>query len=321
MSDLIGPAAISNDLTAAIANEYHFAGGSAFREYLRAIEVAVDTLELREKDKVMLSPLAPAAYGKVLLSRGIIPVLADVRESDACLDTELAMEKAREDIKAIFIHAPAGQVPDMKPFYELGIPVIIDIGEALGARESDSLLGHKADLIILPMETDSIATTGGGTLVLAHTQKHLKALQSITAALTPDTRLPDLNASLGIIQWQELASSLESRNTIRSTFEQSLKKGQHRTLMNPKPELVQSAPYSFPAVLGGGMNEVRRYAGKNGVETLPAFSRRIIEMLPEAAEQCPRAQSLMLSTILFPLYPTLGSKNIQLIMKVLSTLP
>ena len=66
------------------------------------------------------------------------------------------------------------------------------------------------------------------------------------------------------------------------------------------------------------MNDVRKYARKKGVETLPAFAGR---MDTEADIGCPCAKKLLMSTLLFPLYPTLGKKNVQLVSKVLSTLP
>ena len=68
---------------------------------------------------------------------------------------------------------------------------------------------------------------------------------------------------------------------------------------------------SGTAVLAG-------FARKKGVETLPAFAGR---MDAEADVDCPRAKSLFMSTLLFPLYPTLGKKNVNLAAKVLSTLP
>ncbi len=53
-----------------------------------------------------------------------------------------------------------------------------------------------------------------------------------------------------------------------------------------------------------------------------AFKNSVAEYLPdEEQEQFINASSLLLRTVLFPLYPRLGAKNVANIAKVLATLP
>lgn len=322
VTDVIGPAALSEDLVAVACADYAQEGGQALREYVRAAELTVAALGLEDGDKVILSPLAPMVYVRAFERFGIVPLFADVRDEDACLDPVsagkiLETEKAR----AIFVHAPLGRIPDLNALREFELPLVVDVGEALGARDAEGALGSGAAYLVLPMEPEGIATSGGGTLVLAADKASLKALNEVSDALTSDTFLPDLNASLGIVQWREYPQFLESRDIIVDAFVQALMKGRHRTLANPEGEEARSVAYSFPVVLSSPMNEVRRYARKKGIDTEPAFTGRALEAMPEAEEQCPVAKSLMMSVLLFPLYPALGKKNVQHIVKVLSTLP
>jgi dTDP-4-amino-4,6-dideoxygalactose transaminase len=224
------------------------------------------------------------------------------------------------DIKALFVHAPLGRVPDMKALIETGLPLVTDIGQALGATDGVSALGSMGLYVILPMEPDSIATSGGGTLVLAGDKAALTALDSAAENLTSDAFLPDLNASLGLVQWREYPRMLEARDIIADAYRRALMKGRHRTLAEAEGD-ARSVPWSFPVVLSSGMAEVRKYARNKGIETMPAFHGCLMENFPEAGESCPKARALMMSTLLFPLYPTLGKQNVQLIVKVLSTLP
>lgn len=342
VTDVIGPAALSEDLVATACGEYDMEGGRALREYVRAIELTIGALGLEEGDRVLLSPLAPAAYLHAFGNRGLEPVFADVRDEDACIDPESAaavlgrslpdagddqVPEAREsdepvaDIKALFVHVPLGRVADLSGLAGFGLPVVADIGESLGARDSDGALGRGASYLLLPMEPEGIATSGGGTLLLAADKSRLKALNEAGDSLAHDAYLPDLNASLGIVQWREYPGFLESRDMVFELFLQALRKGKHRTLAGPESDDARAVPYSFPVVLSSPMNEVIRYARKKGVETQAAFSGRAISVRPELEEQCPVARSLMMSVLLFPLYPTLGKKNVQQIVKVLSTLP
>ncbi|RKX91283.1 MAG: hypothetical protein DRZ90_15240 [Spirochaetes bacterium] len=321
ITDVIGPAVLADDLVATAAGELGFEGGGAVREYTRAIGLTIQALGLVKGDKAILSPLAPSAYHRAFQERGIQPVFADVKEADGCLNPTDVEQKISGDIKALFVHAPLGRIPDMKAFTGFSLPLVGDIGEALGARNTQGeTLGSSCRFTLLPMEPNGIATAGGGTLILARDKTALSALTAAAEPLTPDAFLPDLNASLGLVQWREFPHALEARDIIAEVYRAALLQGRHRTLSEPEEE-GRGIPFSFPVVLSSGMNEVRKYARKKGVETLPAFYTGVMEGYPEAGEQCPAAKSLMMSTLLFPLYPTLGKKNVQLIAKVLSTLP
>lgn len=324
VTDVIGPAAIADDLVAAIAGELGHEGGCALREYVRAIDLVIQALGLRPSDRVVISPLAPAAYRHAFVSRGLIPVFADVREEDACIDpssVQRILDEGQEIVvRALFVHAPLGRIPDMDALEAFGIPLVVDIGEALGATDGKASIGIRGQYVLLPMETDGIATSGGGTLVFAKEKSALTALDAAAGLLTPDAFLPDLNASLGLVQWREYPHALEARDSIAEAYRQALMKGRHRTFPDGGDD-ARSVAFSFPVVLSSSMNEVIKYARKKGIETLPAFFGRMMEGYPDVEVDCPKARLLSLCTLLFPLYPTLGKQNVQLIAKVLSTLP
>ena len=322
VTDEIGPASLSEDLVAVACAEYNQEGGRALREYVRAVELTISALGLTDGDAAILSPLAPAAYVRAFQRFGIRPVFADVREEDACPDIEaLTAALSEPDVKALFIHAPLGRVPDLRVLDDCALPLVVDVGEALGARSAEGPLGAGADYLLLPMESEAIATSGGGTLILAGDKAALKALNAAAEQLSADAFLPDLNASLGIVQWREYPQFLENRDMLFELYNQALMKGRHRTLAPPLSEEARAVPFSFPVVLSSPMNEVRRYARKKGIDVQPAFTGRAMEAVPGTEDSCPVAKSLMMSVLLFPLYPALGKKNVQHIVKVLSTLP
>ena len=177
VTDIIGPAAISEDLVAVAAADFNLEGGVAMREYARSIEMIIRAMGLERGDKAVLSPLAPAAYHLVFRVMGIEPVYADVREEDACLNPESVAERADEHTKAVFVHAPLGRVPAFSELAELGLPLIIDAGEALGARFEGAEIGSFGKYVLLPMEPEGIATAGGGSLVLASDKEALSRLK------------------------------------------------------------------------------------------------------------------------------------------------
>jgi len=318
VTDEIGPSALADKLTEVVSNYFNLPGGLALREYSRAVWLSMNALKLKEGDEAIISPLAPLTYLEAIVSQGIRPIFVDVNENDACLNPFLVAEKMNPAVKVIFVHAPLGRVPpDLSQF---GIPIVLDLSEALGIADSRGIPIAGGTYIILSMEPRAIATCGGGALILAHDETSLTQLKVAARSLGEDSLLPDLNASLGLVQWEELPLALESRDEIYRIFSKSLDKGRHGVL-SVADENSRAVAFSFPVTLSTAVREVNSYARKMGVETRGAFLDAIIEAYPEVQKHCPKAKKLAMSTILFPLYPTLGKKNVQLISRLLSTLP
>jgi len=318
ITDEIGPSTLSNRLTRLASSYLNLQGGLALREYSRAILLSMNSLKLKGGDEVIISPLAPLAYLKNIVLEGIKPIFVDIDEENACLDPYLVTKKMNNSVKAIFVHAPLGCIPpDLSQF---GIPLVLDLSEAVGVIDSNGSPIAKGTYTVLSMETNAIATCGGGALILARDEVSLTELKNAAEFLGEDSFLADLNASLGLVQWEELPNALEIRSKIRRIFVESLRKGHHGTLCT-SAEYSRAVAFSFPVVLSSDVKGVIRYARKMGVETRRAFFNTIIEADSEAQNHCPKAKKLSMRTILFPLYPSLGKKDIQLISKLLSTLP
>ena len=318
VTDKIGPSALADKLTEIVSNYFKLRGGLALREYTRSIWLSINALKLKEDDEVIISPLAPLIYLEAITSQGIKPIFVDVNEKDACLDSSLVAEKMTTAVKAIFLHAPLGRIPpDLNQFE---IPIILDLSEAIGIADSRGMPIARGTYIIVAMEPRAIVTCGGGALILACDEPSLIRLNNAAKSLNEDSFLSDLNASLGLVQWEELPSALEIRDKIHRIFFESLRKGRHNTL-SIVDESFRAVAFSFPVILSTAVREVSNYVRGKGVETRRAFLDTIIEEYPEAQDHCPKAKKLAMNTVLFPLYPTLGKKNVQLISKVLSTLP
>jgi len=133
------------------------------------------------------------------------------------------------------------------------------------------------------------------------------------------SQLADMNAALGISQLAALERFVLARREIAQVFAQSLLRCRHSPLVQKLD--AENVLSSFPVVLADGMKEARAYAMKKGVEAVPAFSDTIAAVDEPLAEACPRARSLMLRCLLFPLYPMLAKRDVEIISKVLATLP
>ncbi|MDC7220856.1 MAG: DegT/DnrJ/EryC1/StrS family aminotransferase [Spirochaetales bacterium] len=318
VSDQIGPSALADDLIATISSELGTHGGCALREFPRALSLLLDTLELQRGDKVILSPLAPQAYSRVFAEKGIVPLYADVTEEKGAMDPEKIVPLMEEEPKAIFAVHTMGFIQPMEELGRFGLPLIEDISQSLGAQLKEEEAGSWGQYVLLGMESHHIITSGGGALLLGRSEEETGLLDEKCSELCVESFLPDMNGSLGLVQWSQLEGFLEKRRQLAELFNRSSSRGRHSSFRPEEGE--EPSWYAYPLYLKDSMKEIRQYARKKGVETAMAFGGTCIDFM-EDRSLCPVASRLAMGTLLFPLYPMMGQKNGELISRVLTTLP
>ncbi len=320
VSDKVGPGDLSNELAKLISKQFELAGGFTFSSYYIAISIALDILNIKQDDQVLISALSPSVYLDVFKEKRIKSIIIDVDPDSGIILKEEIQKNINENPKALIIHNALGFIPDMEAVLQFDIPVIEDISHSLGGRLREKYCGGFGDLCIISLDIENIITAGQGGLVLAKDRKYVKDIKGLSSI--EKLFLSDFNASLAIAQFKQLNSFIDMRKELYDLFSGQLMQSRHKTLMEPIQN-AENIPFSFPVLLETGMNEVIQYAAKKNINTYEAFADSIIKrMLDDNINaECPNAKALMLRCILFPLYPMLGKKNAEIICKVLVSLP
>jgi len=319
VSDHIGPGTLSDRLVKDVCEYLGIDGGIALREYHRSIKIALRAAGLERGKRVVLSPLCPAAYLEVLREMEVEPFFVDVEADTGCLSASQLDRLEGEEIGAIIAYSNLGFAPDLEALAEFGVPIIEDISQGLGGNTGKGSLGSYGAFVILSLEPEGIVTSGGGVLVLGHGKKETSLLKKLVEGYNAELLLPDFNAALGITQIKSVEKFIERRKEIAQIYVRAVMQSRHKTLAQ-KGE-GENVFFSFPVLLDSGMKDVQAYARKKGIDTVPAYLRTILGILPEEEKKWPIANSLFLRCLLFPLYPTLSKTSIQQIEKVLTTLP
>jgi perosamine synthetase len=319
VSDQLGPGEVSRDLVARASQLLGMAGGAALCSTYLALSAALESLGLSPSDGVIVPALAPALYMRVIRDRGLRPLVADVEAESGGIDVQEATRLSQVGARAIVVSHGLGIVSDVEALRATGLPVIEDASQGLGGKMGERPCGGAADLCLLSLEPSHIVTCGGGALLLAKGKQAASAVRRIVEGSPLYAQMADMNAALGISQLAALDRFVLARRELAQLFRQSLMRSRHATLVQ-KVE-AENVLSSFPVVLADGMKEARAYALKRGVETAPAYADCVASVDEEAAQACPRARSLMLRCLLFPLYPMLAKRDVEAVSKVLATLP
>ncbi|WP_319417279.1 DegT/DnrJ/EryC1/StrS family aminotransferase [Marispirochaeta aestuarii] len=317
VSDEIGPGSLAEQFSKELSRYLNKKLGLALRSPTEALGLALRSLDLPQGASVAVSALSPLYYLDALENLGLQPLFIDVDESSACISPEGVRRTVEQNPAAWIIHSPFGIRPDTEILREQGTPLIEDLTSVVAAPEEDEQ-GAAAFTMIRTEYMDPI-TTGGGAVILPGSMKYRRLLKPLEDELPTETRMPDINAALGLAQMQNIESMHQQRSEIYEVLSQALMKSKHHGFSPDSEKSV--VPTAFPVVIDTGMNEVRQYALKNGVQTENAFASTPYARLQSEEIDCPVAASLALRTILFPLYPSMGRKNTELLVRILSTLP
>jgi len=320
VTDQIAAGPLNQDFAAALSKTLGVSGGVGLISYRSCIHCAFELLELEQGDGVILSALAPKDYLQIIEARGLVAMIADVDPERPLLSIDSVRQHLRAGAKAIVLFYTLGSLPEGDELFQLGVPVIEDVTQAAGGVWGGQPCGARGRVAVLSLDPGGLITTGCGGAIFSADRRGVRTLREIVARGHGGELLPDMNAALGINQVRELPRFLHKRNEIAQVFREALLRSGHSPLL----EEGASVNFSFPVLVKEGRPEVRRYAEKRGIQTEPAFSDAVLSVegaASSAAGSRPNAEQLLRRSLLFPLYPSLARKDIQLLCKVLSTLP
>lgn len=329
----------------------------ALRSPAVALHLALKALDAKPGQVVIVSALSPRYYIKVIEDLHLVPLFCDVSFEFPCMNRE-AIEKVIEEKKehalnsslsseqegaqvcAIVLHHTLGFLPDAAAIAELGIPVIEDISlsygswqnpkekeknetvkdESADAQAAAAVSGFYGVYCILGLEERDMLTSGGGALLFAMNRRDGSVLRNY-AGIPGEYCLPDINAALAIVQFKEVWKNIEKRKSIAGVYNHAFlslaARTKHKRFISPAEGEYNN--YSFPLVLETGYKDVAAYARKKEIEVESAFDGTLAAA--GLCEKCPVSNSLVLRTVLFPLYPRLRSQEAERVSKLIMTLP
>lgn len=343
VDEKIGPGEMNTKLIQTVKELTSCDGGLALRSPSIALEYALNALDWQKDFPVMLSALAPAWQLITLEKLGYKYLVLDVCEENGLVTPEIVEQGIKDGGRLLVLTESMGILPDIKAFLALGIPIIEDISQSALAYypydEADPkpkkieldengnplpLKGRRSGMYgvysIFGMEDKDIVTSGGGAVLMAPNRKEWIVLKNISERSPSTDIIPDMNAALAYVELKEFSRNEKTRRELFNIFSRAIMATSHKTYLRSQDD--GSTIYSFPVVLNAGYKDVKNYTHKKGIEISLAYENSIIAYKQEELKNsCICANSLLLRCALFPLYPRLGQKDVQKIVKILSTLP
>jgi len=209
---------------------------SAVSSGTAALHLAVRAVGVSDGDEVITSPFSFAASANVAVYERARPVFADIDPVTLNLDPEAAAAAVTERTTALLPVHIFGYPAEMEAFERLGIPIVEDACEALGAVYPDGRpVGGRGHPTAFGFYANKQITTGeGGMLTVGDPELKERVDSERNQGRAPDLdwldhdrlgfnyRLSDIACALGLAQLERLESLLAGRARVAALYRQAL---------------------------------------------------------------------------------------------------
>ena len=318
VTDAIGPGEIAERFSKAAREVFGYEFALTIRSPHSALLLALRALGIQAGSTVAVSALAPLFHQIAVIEAGFVPAYLD-HDPETCeplLGTLSGMDPAPS---ALVLFDAFGILPEPEALRTVGVPVIEDMTQALGAERDGMKAGTFGTFALYGLEDASLVTAGGGALLSANLRRDAQVLRNMAESLPPELLMTDYNAALGIAQLKDLNETIELRRAQESAFRRELARTRHAGFSQRGEGFTGT--WAFPVSIESGMRDARVYAKKNGIETEPAFDRSIVSMPDFPEGVCPGARALSLRVLNFPVHQRIGPAHVKTLGRVLATLP
>ena len=320
----IGPGEKSELFNRTFAQKNSSAAAVSFRTYQDCIKAALRLCEVNEASVVALSPLSPAVYSNVLKEFGCKIVYVDVDRENGMPDSQAVAESTAD---VLILYEACASIPvkynSETTYYEResygSIKIIEDISASVGSvLGEDAKAGEWGSVIICSLEENDVISAGGGA-VLAVKDSFVQQLNELD--VSDYQKLTDLNASLGLIQLENLAGNSAKRREICDVYASGMISTKHKKFGLVSIE-YKSNGSSFSVFMDCKPDNLIEFAKRHDVPVVRTFENSACSVIEgDLFEMFPNAASYYYRTVSFPVYPFLNAQEIKNISRIVANLP
>ncbi|MBN1575393.1 MAG: DegT/DnrJ/EryC1/StrS family aminotransferase [Chitinispirillaceae bacterium] len=290
--------------------------GLAVASGTTALYAALRALGVTKGDSVIIPSYACTALANAVCMSGAQPILCDVEYDNALMSVNTVKAALARNTRAVIVpHLFGHPAPAHAIERELGIPVVEDCAQCIGADIDGRRTGSLTSIAIFSFYATKVLCAGEGGLVAASDSRLARRLEDLRDYDNRDTWEPrinmkcsDVHAALARAQLRRLPSFIRRRRAIAERYRVALT---DNTLAAPFPPLagnIRPMHYRFIIRTSRRRREtVRRYFIRMGI----ACSRPVFKPFHRYIKQVgfPASDRLFEELLSIPLYPALSEQE------------
>jgi len=201
-----------------------------------ALTLALRSLKIERSGSVAMPSWCCAAVLHAVRAAGLEPLVCDIDARTLAIDpddlarrTALLHRTGRARLSAVVLVHPFGLPARPEPFRALGIPVVEDCCQALGAVDRGRPAGARGDIAVFSFAPTKLATCGGpGGAVTSADARLVATVRDLAGHDENDDDRPrvnglmgDLQAAIAAAQLDRLADLLARRQAIAARYDEA----------------------------------------------------------------------------------------------------
>jgi perosamine synthetase len=200
------------------------------------LHLALRALGVQDGTEVVTSPFSFVASANVVLFERARPVFADIDPRTLNLDPDAAAAAITDRTAALLPVHIFGYPADLPAFERMGLPIVEDACEALGAVHADGVrVGARGNPAVFAFYANKQLTTGeGGMVMVADAAMKERIDSERNQGRAPDMgwldhdrlgfnyRLTDIACAIGLVQLQRLDGLLADRARVAGWYREAL---------------------------------------------------------------------------------------------------
>ncbi|MEJ2428358.1 MAG: DegT/DnrJ/EryC1/StrS family aminotransferase [Deltaproteobacteria bacterium] len=276
-----------------------------------ALHLALLSLGVGQGDEVLLPSYVCSAPLHAVYHSGATPVLVDVDPKTGNIDPDDLKRRLTPRSKVIVVVHLFGLPASLSDIVGLGLPVIEDCAQALGAELEREKIGTLGKVAICSFYATKIITTGEGGMLLSPDLSLLARAKDLRDydkkehfSVRFNYKMTDLQAALGRSQLQKLESFLGQREALAEVYNKEL-----ATLpctLPPSPE--GRIFYRYVISIQENVRELVQKLLNMGIEVARPVYRPLHRYLN--LEDYPGAEMAWQSHLSLPIHPSLTSEDV-----------
>lgn len=203
-----------------------------------AIDLAVEALELKKGDEVIMPTFTIISCAAALVRKGVKPVLVDADRRTWNMDVNQIEEKVTPKTKAIMVVHLYGLPVDMDAVLEIAekyhLYIIEDAAEAHGLEYKGKKCGSFGTISTMSFYPNKHITTGEGGMVLTDDENLKKRCESFRnlchfsgrrfyhEELGYNFRMSNIQAAVGVAQLEKIDCHLKLKRKLGESYQKEL---------------------------------------------------------------------------------------------------
>jgi perosamine synthetase len=305
---------------------------SAVSSGTAGLHLALRAVDVSEGDEVITSPFSFVASANAILYERALPVFADIDPRTLTLDPDAALAAVTERTRAFLPVHIFGWPAELPRLEALGLPIVEDACEALGAVHADGRpVGSRGHPAVFAFYANKQMTTGEGGIVAVGDGAIKERIDSErNQGRAPDMdwldhdrlgfnyRLSDIACALGIAQLDRLDVMLAARSRVADLYREALGGIEGLELPCPDAGGVVRGWFVFTVLLPHGIDrdatiEALRERGVASKPYLPAIHLMSFyrERFGHKPGEFPVCEDVAARSVALPFFPQLREDQIE----------